>query len=125
MASFLHKDRVDNCYEQTISDPFNECTNKSLRNTAVNNSVPMEYLIPPFITAASHFLNKSEINPWGTWFQPSIIYSATVGFTGTNKTAALDAIRKAVTDVETANGLTDIQSRINQCKYKYNSILEH
>lgn len=85
-----------------------------LENTALSNSVPMEFLIPPFLTAIAHFSNKSEICPWGSWTQPSIIYSATVGFTGTNKTAAIDAIRNAISDVESANGICDLQSRVNQ-----------
>ena len=114
---FVHKDRIRFCYEESIGDPFDSVTNKMLYNTAMANSVPLEYLIPPFVTAVSHCLNKSEINPWGSWSQPSILYSATVGFTGTNKTAAMDAVRNAIMDVEHANGIFDLQSRINQCKY--------
>lgn len=60
------------------------------------------------------FLNKSEICPWGSWTQLSIIYSATVGFTGTNKRAAIDAIRNAISDVESTNGICDLQSKVNQ-----------
>ncbi|VDI29258.1 Hypothetical predicted protein [Mytilus galloprovincialis] len=114
MAAFIYKERVNQCYQLKITDPFDELTNCTLKNLATANSVPVEYIIPPFITAVSHFLNKSEINSWGSWYQPSIIYSSTVGFTGTNKTAAMDAVRNAIMDVESANGVAEVQSRINQ-----------
>lgn len=116
MSAFLHRDRIENCYNETIQEPFDDLTNRMLENTALSNSVPMEFLNPPFLTAIVHFLNKSEICPWGSWTQPSIIYSAMVGFTGTNRTAAIDAIRNAISDVESANGICDLQSRVNQCK---------
>lgn len=116
MSAFQHRDRIEYCYNETIQEPFDDVTNRMLENTALSNSVPMEFLIPPFLTAIAHFLNKSEICPWGSWTQPSIIYLATVGFTGTNKTAAIDAIRNAISDVESANGICDLQSRVNQCK---------
>ncbi|XP_062601644.1 uncharacterized protein LOC134263323 [Saccostrea cucullata] len=114
MSAFVHRDRIQNCYKETINDPFDELTNEMLHNTAVSNSVPMEFLIPPFLTGIAHFLNKSEIRPWGSWTQPSIIYSATVGFTGTNKTAAMDAVRNAIAEVESATEICDMRSRMNQ-----------
>lgn len=117
MAAFQHKDRVDRCYELKLGDVFDDLTYKVLKNEASQCSVPLEFMVPPLITATSHFLNKSDINPWGSWIQPGIIYSTTVGFTGTNKTAALDRIRDAITDVEAAVGLSDFSSKINQCKY--------
>ena len=118
MSVFVHRDRIQNCYKETINDPFDELTNEMLHNTAVSNSVPMEFLIPPFLTGIAHFLNKSEIRPWRSWTQPSI-YSATVGFTGTNKTAAMDAGRNAIAEVESATKLCDMRSIINQCKYMH------
>ncbi|CAG2188948.1 unnamed protein product [Mytilus edulis] len=114
MAAFIYKERVNQCYQLKITDPFDELTNCTLKNLATANSVPVEYIFPPFITAVFHFLNKSEIISWGSWYQPSIIYSSTVGFTGTNKTAAMDAVRNGIMDVESANGVAEVQSRINQ-----------
>ena len=107
---------MERCYEVILGDVFDERTFAVLRNEALMCSVPVEFMIPPLLTAASHFLCKSEINPWKTWFQPAIIYSATVGFTGTNKTAAMDCIRDRISEVECASGISDMSSKINQCK---------
>lgn len=119
MAAFIHKDRVERCYGVVKGEVFDETTTLILKNEATMASVPDEFLIPPVLTATSHLLNKSEVHPWGNWEQPSIIYSATVGFTGTNKTAALDCIRNAISEIETINGISEMASRINQCKFHY------
>ena len=117
MAAFIHRDRVERCYDVELGEAFDAKTSNIIRNEAALCSVPQEFLTPPLVTATSHFLNKSEVHPWGNWFQPSIIYSATVGFTGTNKTAAMDCVGQCITKVEAINGISDMQSRINQCKY--------
>ncbi|CAC5365726.1 unnamed protein product [Mytilus coruscus] len=114
MTSFIYRERVEKCYEVKLGETLDEVTSSILQNVASMSSVPLEFLVPPLITATAHFLKKSEINPWGNWYQPSIIYFATVGFIGTNKTAALDCIRNSITDVETVNEVSDMSSRINQ-----------
>lgn len=70
IAAFIYKERVN---QLKITDPFDELTNCTLKNLATANSVPVEYIFPPFITAVFHFLNKSEIIPRGSWYQPSIV----------------------------------------------------
>ena len=118
MNTFPYKDRVRFCYARDlhIEDVFDVITAKTIANISSATCVPAEFVIPPFITGLSHFLNKSEIRPWGTWSQPAIIYCSTVGFTGTNKTAAMDVIRTAISNVENAQGMAEQASRLNQCK---------
>lgn len=45
-----------------------------------------------------------------------MIYSLTIGFTGTHKSAAMDVIKQAIKDVESAQGLSFQNSKIKQCK---------
>ena len=107
------------CYDERIliNDVFDQTTAETLENIASANSIPPEFLVPPFLAACGHFLGKSVISPWGTWKQPAIIYSTTVGFTGTNKSAAMDVIKHSIQEVEEVQGIPFQNSRINQCKF--------
>ena len=117
--SFAFQSRAKLCYEEHVSlrDVFDTVTADSLDNISSANSIPAEFLLPPFLAACGHFLGKSVISPWGTWKQPAIIYSTTVGFTGTNKSAAMDLMKNAIQEVEAVQGISFQHSRINQCKY--------
>ena len=116
--SFSFNSRTKLCYEEKINvqDVFDETTASTLMNLSSANSIPPEFLIPPFLAACAHFLGKSLISPWATWKQPAIIYSTAIGFTGTNKSAAMDIIKEAIQEVETSQGISFQNSRINQCK---------
>lgn len=95
---------------------FDFKTGETLENISSANTIPPEFLLAPFLAACWHFLGQSVICPWGTWKQPAIIYSTTVGFTETNKSAANEVIKEAIKEVESAQGLSFQNSRINQCK---------
>ncbi|XP_062582873.1 uncharacterized protein LOC134244630, partial [Saccostrea cucullata] len=97
-----------------LRDVFDQKTGDMLENISSANSIPPEFLLPPFLAACGHFLGKSVVCPWGTWKQPAIIYSTTVGFTGTNKSAAIEIIKGAIQEVESAQGIPFQNSRINQ-----------
>ena len=101
-----------------MEDVFDHITADCLKNSASANSIPPEFLLPPFLAACGHFLGKSCISPWGTWKQPSIVYTTAVGVTGTNKSAAMDTIKDAIQEVENSQGISYQNSRINQCEYK-------
>lgn len=111
---FSFQTRAKLCYEERISvrEVFDFKTGETSENSSSANSIPPEFLLPPFLAACGHFLGQSVVCPWGTWKQPAIIYSTTVGFTGTNKSAAMDVIKEAIK--ESAQGLSVQNSRINQ-----------
>lgn len=117
--SFSYHTRTKLCYEEklTISDAFDTTTADLLKNISSASSIPAEFLVPPLLAASAHFLGKSTVSPWGTWRQPAIIYSTAVGFTGTNKSAAMDIVKNSIQQVETTQGISFQNSRINQCKY--------
>lgn len=115
--AFSFQTRANLCYEERISvrEVFDFKTGETLENISSANSIPPEFLLPPFLAACGHFLGQSVVCPWGTWKQPAIISSTTVGFTGTNKYAAMDVIKEAIKEVESTQGLSFQNSRINQC----------
>ena len=117
--AMAYASRIKKCYEEKVDMEgiFDTITANCLKNSASANSIPPEYLLPPFLAACGHFLGKSVICPWGTWKQPSIVYTTAVGVTGTNKSAAIDTIKNAIQEVEVSQGITFQNSRINQCEY--------
>lgn len=114
--AFSFQTRAKLCYEERISvgEVFDFKTGETSENSSSANSIPPEFLLPPFLAACGHFFGQWVVCPWGTWKQPAIIYPTTVGFTGTNKSAAMDVIKEAIK--ESAQGLSVQNSRINQCK---------
>ena len=85
-----NQNRVKRCYSQSIKleDIFDDTTADTLKNYASVHCIPAEYLICPMITTASHSMVNSTVNPFGQWHQPAALYSTTVGYTGTNKSAS-------------------------------------
>lgn len=79
--AFSFQTRAKLCYEERISvrEVFDFKTGETLENVSSANSIPPEFLLPPFLAASGHFLGQSVVCPWGTWKQPAIIYSTTVG----------------------------------------------
>lgn len=82
-------------------------------NIVLLNSVLMEFLILFFLIVIVYFLNKLEICFWGSWIQLFIIYLVMVGFIGINKIVVIDVICNVILDVESVNGICDLQFRVN------------
>ena len=114
-----NQNRVKRCYSQSIKleDIFDDTTADTLKNYASVHCIPAEYLICPMITTASHSMVNSTVNPFGQWHQPAALYSTTVGYTGTNKSASLDLFSRALLDVEIALGLETKMSKLCACEY--------
>ena len=126
MAGFMFMDRVELCYNHSVPmiEMWDGTTAEVINNASSSNSVPPEFLLPAMLSASSHYMENSIINPWGTWMQPAIIYSTAVGFTGTNKTQALEILQKAVLEVERSQGMTGMSSRLNQCECIYLMLMQ-
>ena len=84
-------------------------------------SVPDLSMVPLLLTTTAHHLNGSKIQATKTWEEPSIIFTAVVGYPGTNKSRALTTFRTAVRMVEKAKGISE--SCINQGMYIESCIL--
>ena len=111
--------RIKLCYNQKIMsiNGFDRKTALTINNLADGSSIPSEYLIPAVISGAAHSMGGAVVNPFGNWMQPSTLFIACIGFSGTNKSTSLEIVKKALEDVEAAMGVTLEQSRLNQCKY--------
>ena len=83
--------------------------------TSAATSVAEGFIAAPLLAATGHFMNDSKIiGEPGTAYdglhQPTNLFVALVGFSGTNKTSALGVIEKAASRIE--------PSSLNNCKYK-------
>lgn len=114
MAAGKYADRASNCYREEFPlESYPEIVRNIVKNISLNKSVAEGYLAAPLLAATGHLMNKSSIiGEPGTKFdglrQPSNIFVAVVGYSGTNKTSALSTIESAIQKV-------DPQS-LNTCK---------
>ena len=117
--------RVQLCYSNKLETDqvFDETTAAMISNLAQANSVPDGYLIPLLLTATAHYMSGSTIKPCETWSEPGIIYSAVIGFPGSNKSRALSMFRQACERIEKAQGIETDKSRLNQGIYIVITIL--
>ena len=110
--------RVEFCYgdELDLSQAFDLKTSSMLRNLSKAQAFSEAYLVPPLLSSTGHMMGGSTIKTWSAWTQPAILYTVASGYTGTNKSTPLRLLKKAIYEVEAAQGMDFERSRINQCK---------
>ena len=110
--------RVQACYNDKISlnAVFDATTASMLQDVSGINSFASGFIIPHFLAATCHLMNKSKVNPWGEFTQPVLAYTMNVGYTSTNKSGALSAVSNALLDVEEALGINISSSLLNNGK---------
>ncbi len=107
--------RVQSCYNDKISLKaiFNTTTADMLQDLAGTNCFSPGYIIPHFLTATSHLMNKSVVNAWGSFTQPVSLYTMNAAYTSSNKSGALSPVSNALLDVEEALGISINNSTLN------------
>ena len=95
---------------------FDPKTAAMMKNISAANCFPEGYVMSPLLSTTAHFMGKAIVKPWASWTQPSILYTATVGFSGSNKTSCLDLFKESVYEIEAIFGICEKDSRLNQCK---------
>ncbi len=107
--------RVQVCYQDKISlnAIFDPTTSSMLQDVAGMNCFASGFIIPHFLAATGHLMNKSVVQAWGSYTQPVCNYTMNVGYTSTNKSGALSAVSNALLDVEESLGIPINISQLN------------
>lgn len=114
MAAGKYSERAANCYRKPFPLlTFPDTIRDIVTNISLNKSVSEGYLAAPLLAATGHLMNNSSIiGKPGTNYdglkQPSNIFVAVVGYSGTNKTSGLSTIESAIQKVDS--------QALNTCK---------
>ncbi len=111
--------RIQACYSDKVSlnSIFDQDTSCMLQDVSGINSFASGYIIPHFLAATCHLMNKSVVNAWGEFSQPACVYTMNVGYTSTNKSGSLSAVSSALLDVEDAIGIPINSSLLNNGEF--------
>lgn len=74
--------------------------------------VPLEFLLAPVLSAASHFMGSSKISALDTFIEKFVVFSALLANPSTGKSPALKIISNSCYEIESTLGKEDKESNI-------------
>lgn len=82
-----------------------------IRDAAEAKASPVEYVALPFLAAAGALIGNSRwASPWSEWIEPPILWVMLVGDPSSGKSPAMDAVLRAVNEIDTQFGKEHLQS---------------